>query len=78
LFNSSSVEYNNTAKVDCDEELDVSKQCVITPLNPIEDFNKLLKNGFDSAIGIPTFIFSYRSVFYLLYCVILCNYEYKG
>ncbi|XP_060859958.1 uncharacterized protein LOC132937144 isoform X2 [Metopolophium dirhodum] len=50
VFENSSVEDNNATNVDREEELDLSKQCVITPLNPIEDFNKLLKNGFDSAI----------------------------
>jgi len=77
VFNSSLVEDNNSTKVDPDEEFDVSKQCMISPTNPIEDFNKLLKNGFDSAIGIPKFVFSHRSIFYLLYCMILCSYEYK-
>lgn len=77
MFNSSLVEDNNSTKVDPDEEFDVSKQCMITPLNPIEDFNKLLKNGFNADIGIPKFVFSHRSIFYLLYCMILCSYEYK-
>lgn len=70
---SSSIEDNDITKVGHDEELEVSKQCVITPLNPIEDMNKLLKNGFDSAIGIPKFMFSYRSIFYLLFFTILCS-----
>eukprot|EP00102_Acyrthosiphon_pisum_P010873 XP_008179364.1 PREDICTED: uncharacterized protein LOC100569899 [Acyrthosiphon pisum] len=63
VFDGSSVEDNNTTKVDRDEESDISNQCVITQLTPIEDFKKFLKNGFDSAIGIPKFVFSYRSIF---------------
>ncbi|XP_029341333.1 uncharacterized protein LOC100162353 [Acyrthosiphon pisum] len=62
VFDGSSVEDNNTTKVDRDEVSDVSKQCVITLLTPIEDFNKLLKNGFDSAIGIPKFVFNVKIV----------------
>ncbi|CAI6373155.1 unnamed protein product [Macrosiphum euphorbiae] len=50
IFENSLVEDNNSTKVDPDEEFDVSKQCMITPLNPIEDFNKLLKNGFNADI----------------------------
>lgn len=74
LFNRSPIEENNTSKFDCDEEVENSKQCVITAFSPIEDFNKLLENGFNSAIGIPKFCLSRRNTFYLLYCVILCSY----
>ncbi|XP_022177916.1 X-ray repair cross-complementing protein 5-like isoform X2 [Myzus persicae] len=41
---------NDTIRFVRHRELDVSNQCVITVLNPIEDFKRLLKNGFDSAI----------------------------
>jgi len=53
------IEDNNSIELIGDEGLDVSKECVITALNPIEDFNKLLENGFDSTIGIFKFAFSY-------------------
>ncbi|CAI6375950.1 unnamed protein product [Macrosiphum euphorbiae] len=50
IHEKSPIEENNTSKFDCDEEVENSKQCVITAFNPIEDFNKLLENGFNSAI----------------------------
>lgn len=67
LFNRCLVEDNNILQSDSDEETDLSKQCVITAFSPIEDFNKLLKNGFNSVIGIAIFSFSYRYlyIFYL-------------
>jgi len=66
LYNRCPIEDNNTLQFDCDEKVDISKQCVITAFNPIEDFNKLLENGFNSAIGIPNFDFKCRNIFYLL------------
>jgi len=57
LFNRFLVEDNNILQFDCDEETDFSKKCVITAFSPIEDFNKLLKNGFYSVIGIAIFSF---------------------
>lgn len=65
MFNSSSVKDNNTIKFAPGDELEVSKQD-ITPLDLIDDLNKFSKNGFSAAIGIPKFVFSYRSIFYLL------------
>ncbi|KAF0760985.1 X-ray repair cross-complementing protein 5-like isoform X3 [Aphis craccivora] len=44
------VEDKNIVQFDCDEEIDFSKQCIITAFSPIEDFNKLLENGFNSVI----------------------------
>lgn len=56
---SSSIEDNSTTKVGRDKELEVAKQCVITPMkNSLDDLNYLLKNGFYSAIGIPKFMFN--------------------
>jgi len=69
------IEDNNTLQFDCNEEVDISKQCVIAAFNPIEDFNKLLENGFNSAIGTQKFGFRCRNIFNLLYCMIFCSYE---
>jgi len=66
LFNRFLVEDKNIVQFDCDEEIDFSKQCIITAFSPIEDFNKLLENGFNSVIGIAIFSFSY-SYLYILY-----------
>lgn len=68
------IEDNNTLQFDCDAEVDISKQCVITAFSPIEDFTKLLEIGFNSEIGIPIFGFRCRNMFYLLNCMILCIY----
>jgi len=73
LFNRCPIEDNNALQFGCDEEVDISKQCVITAFSPIEDFNKLLESGFNSAIGISKFGFSCRNILLLLYCVILCT-----
>lgn len=77
MFNRCPTEDNNTSKFDCDEEVEISKQCVITAFSPIEDFNKLLENGFNSVIGILKFGFCYKNICYLLYSVILCIYEHQ-
>lgn len=74
MFNRCPIEENNALQVSCDEEMDISKQCVITAFSPIDDFNKLLENGFNSTIGINQFSFRCRNILYLLHCVILCNY----
>lgn len=75
MFNSSIedniVETKNKTLMIIHESLNVSKECVISELNPIEDFNTHLDNGFDSKTGIFKFVFSYRSIFYLLYCMIV-------
>jgi len=65
LFYRCSIEYNNTSTFESDEEVDISKQCVITAFSPVKDFNKLLENGFNSEIGIFKFGFSYRHSCYL-------------
>lgn len=62
------MEDNNTLKFNCGAEVENSKQCIITAFSPVEDFNKLLENGFNSAIGIPKFGFSCKNILYLLYC----------
>ncbi|KAL4083354.1 hypothetical protein QTP88_028681 [Uroleucon formosanum] len=51
VHENSSIEDNSTTKVGRDKELEVAKQCVITPMkNSLDDLNNLLKNGFYSAI----------------------------
>lgn len=67
------IEDNNILQSECDEEIDISKQCVITAFSPIEDFNKLLENGMNSAIGISKFVLRHRNIFCLLYCMVLCS-----
>uniref|UniRef100_A0A2S2PJQ8 X-ray repair cross-complementing protein 5 n=1 Tax=Schizaphis graminum TaxID=13262 RepID=A0A2S2PJQ8_SCHGA len=50
IYEKYSVEDNNTLQFDYDEEVDLSKQFVITAFSPIEDFNKYLENGINPVI----------------------------
>jgi len=53
-------------KLICGKEFNFPKECVITELNPIEDFEKHLKDGFDPAIGIYKFFFAIE-VYFICY-----------
>lgn len=78
LFNRRSVEDNNILQFDCDEEeVDCSKQFVITAFSPIEDFNKHLENGLNPVIGIHIFTIFSLSYKYILYLLIYLLYDSK-
>lgn len=46
----------NISTSEHNEEFEIKKPCVITEYNPVEDFNKLLEDGFDTDIGVLYFL----------------------
>lgn len=52
IFYRDVLEDDNILKLEPNGEIVEEKPCVITAYSPIEDFNKHLEDGVDSAIGI--------------------------